>query len=42
LAQIVQNHPELGEIIESWFIENSWLLSEQEQEAIRELLGWQS
>jgi hypothetical protein len=39
LVRIVQNHVELGALIESWFLESCGLLSAQERTAIRELLG---
>ncbi len=39
LAQIVQKHPKLAELIESWFMEHCGSLTEQEQSAIRKLLG---
>jgi len=39
LSQIVCDHPELAELIEAWFLEYYWSLSEQEQESILKLLG---
>lgn len=39
LAQIVQDHPKLAELIETWFLEYCNALSEKEQVVIRKLLG---
>lgn len=39
LIQIVREHPELAELLETWFMEYCGALSEREQNVIRQLLG---